>query len=1094
MEFLAHRANRAHRFHHRLDNRNPKTYRKLGAEFAPAGVVVRSQGKSMTDHPQNPASSKDSIREILADWGLGVGDGAASQSVGPESQFSWTNLTGRGKQAAPELVAPRSAAGSEAVVADFALYTPGSLQIGSRPEGKTIEEEQACQWAITAQNHGKPPRSGDPVPERRWPGPNDLVGGFQIILELGRGAFARVFLAAELNLGQRLVAIKLSQPEGDEPQILAQLQHTHIVPVHSVCDDRDTRLRILCMPYFGGANLAEVLSAAGGLEPTIRDGRSLVEALDHVGRNVSGVPSRSSVPKTIVPSAARCESDPGFRAATGPSVAQSATTSRFRSLFARFIRPLPSAPRASIEGQAHHNQPFRRYLHGASAVQAAVWIMARLAEGLEHAHSRGLLHRDLKPSNILLAADGTPMLLDFNLAARALAGPLENEVRRALIGGTLPYMSPEHLDAFNPNGSTLPDEVGESSDIYAMGLILYEMLAGERPFAEASTTLPLPQAVEEMIAARRHPPSLRAHSPKVPWSLDALVAKCMSFDPGHRYLRAGALAEDLRRFLENLPMKHCPEPSLRERLGKLARRHPTLCGTTSIAIICGLLIGLFAGTTVLVYEKLVQLDARVRLRVFDRDFTECQFLLNTVDGSRKHLSDGLQKARETLHELKVDAGADPRCAEWTRRLTRKERSHLREQLAELVMLEARASVMLATQVGTERAIRKAYKQALASLDRAMKIAPSIPGALYAERSLYHARLGESELAKSDSDLAAAIIPTTCHDLTLLGSSLLAAGDNARAEEALRRALKLDGTSFWAWFLLGHCHYAQRRFLEAAGDFTVCASRDSTFSWVHFNRGLALAKAGRLLGAQDAYDSALEIDPKFPEALANRALVELELNQADRAAADLERAIDLGRDDVVILAALGEAFARQGRRDEAEHFFASLLARNPADSVALVARGITRLAYDRKSARGDLSRALLIDPDDAHAHYGMALVIRQTDAEKALGHLDRALAADPNLTDAIQLRALIRARLGKREALDDVDRLIESPTCHRLYNAACAIAIYASAARDTRPLRHGLELLARALECGFSAREAVADPDLAAIRQLPEYRRLIAQFK
>ena len=141
-------------------------------------------------------------------------------------------------------------------------------------------------------------------------------------------------------------------------------------------------------------------------------------------------------------------------------------------------------PRRRAPATKNQDQPSRQFLHGASAIQAAVWIVARLAEGLEHAHSRGLLHRDLKPANILLAADGTPMLLDFNLAADLLPEVGEGEIRRALIGGTLPYMSPEHLDAFNPRGSTAPDAVDERSDIYALGLMLFEMLAGEHPFPE----------------------------------------------------------------------------------------------------------------------------------------------------------------------------------------------------------------------------------------------------------------------------------------------------------------------------------------------------------------------------------------------------------------------------------------------------------------------------------------------------------------------------------------------------------------------------------------------------------------------------------
>jgi tetratricopeptide (TPR) repeat protein len=337
------------------------------------------------------------------------------------------------------------------------------------------------------------------------------------------------------------------------------------------------------------------------------------------------------------------------------------------------------------------------------------------------------------------------------------------------------------------------------------------------------------------------------------------------------------------------------------------------------------------------------------------------------------------------------------------------------------------------------------------------------------------------------------VPATCHDLTLLGSALLAAGDPGRAEEAFRQALKLDERSFWTWFMLGHCHFAERRFLESAGDFAICAVHGPSFSWAQFNRGLALSRAGRLIGAQDAYDAALRNEPAFAEALANRALVKLELDQPAQAQADLERAIKLGRDDVVILAALGESLARQKHPDHAERYFAALLARDPANVVALVARGITRLKLDPEGARTDLAQALKIDPRCAHAHYGMALALRGADPHGALRHIDMALEFDPNLIDALQLRALVRARLGKSEALDDVDRLVESPTCHRLYNAACAVAVYARQTRDSRPLRHGLELLARALESGFPAPEAAADPDLDSIHALPEFTQLLTRY-
>src|SRR5207247_8782205 len=103
-----------------------------------------------------------------------------------------------------------------------------------------------------------------------------------------------------------------------------------------------------------------------------------------------------------------------------------------------------------------------------------------LADGLAHAHERGILHRDLKPANVLLTDEGQPMLLDFNLAEDT---KLRGSAAAALLGGTLPYMAPEHLEAFQ-NGKR---EVDPRSDVYALGILLYELLAGRFPFANKPT-------------------------------------------------------------------------------------------------------------------------------------------------------------------------------------------------------------------------------------------------------------------------------------------------------------------------------------------------------------------------------------------------------------------------------------------------------------------------------------------------------------------------------------------------------------------------------------------------------------------------------
>src|SRR5262249_46797379 len=128
-------------------------------------------------------------------------------------------------------------------------------------------------------------------------------------------------------------------------------------------------------------------------------------------------------------------------------------------------------------------------------MQAAAWLTAQLAEGLQHAHQRGVLHRDIKPSNILVGADGQPMLLDFNLAhnmhnPRAQAS--------ATLGGTVAYMAPEHLRALAARDPALVRQVDQRSDLYALGMVLYEMLTGHSPFDQSASYAPLPVIIEAM--------------------------------------------------------------------------------------------------------------------------------------------------------------------------------------------------------------------------------------------------------------------------------------------------------------------------------------------------------------------------------------------------------------------------------------------------------------------------------------------------------------------------------------------------------------------------------------------------------------------
>ncbi len=931
-----------------------------------------------------------------------------------------------------------------------------------------------------------------------FPKIGEAIGGFRLVSELGRGAFARVYLAHEIALGNRPVALKVSKAEGDEPQILARLQHANIVPINSLHDDPVTRLRLICMPYLGGANLAQVLEAAGTRSPVQTQGRSLVDALDLIGHPVvsqrpvmaSRVKSRRAIPTIF--------SDGATPIDAGPHPSHAATL--HRSLLGRIpwwprTRSLsvadPEAVTVSV-AEENHAQPARQFLCESSYVRASAWIMARLAEGLEHAHSRGLLHRDLKPPNILVAADGTPMLLDFNLAADSVE-PTDDEAEKAKMGGTLPYMAPEHLDAFNPRGSTAPEAVDERSDIYALGLILFEMIAGRPAFPDPPLGLNLLDLLSHMTAERRQSaPSIRATSPEVPWGLDAIVAKCLDPVPDRRYRSARELAEDLRRFLDDQPLKYTTDPSLRERVVKWSRRHPRASSAWTIgpaALTITIVVGMIAWGQA---THLRQVATRLNFRRFHEEFNECQFLLNTSSGGdlTDHLRKGVDKARTAIDRYQIARRGDWDRTYWVTTLAPDERMSLRRDLAELILLESRARVILAEKEGTEVDRRKALERAVVSLDRAEALDPAPSPALFSDRADYHRALGRADLARKDRERAESTPASSCRDDYLLGTADLAARRFDRAEGRLGRAVALDPGRFWAWFALGLCHADQGRFADAVGDFNVCTVLMPNFAWPFANRGNALARTGRLDEAVASFDRAVALSPDFADALAGRGLLHLEAGRAEAAARDLGRAIELGSRDLNARAGLAEAMAKLGRLDQALATYANLIADRPDLARLRASRGMIRLASDPDGARSDFADALRLDPKLALAHLGVARLLYRSDLSAALAEATAAVAYDPGLYDAIQLRALIHARLGRPEAIGDVDRLVQAPTPHRLYNAACAMAVLSKSLPDPRHEARALELLRRAIETGFPPATARSDSDFKPYHARPDFRKLV----
>jgi serine/threonine protein kinase len=168
----------------------------------------------------------------------------------------------------------------------------------------------------------------------------------------------------------------------------------------------------------------------------------------------------------------------------------------------------------------------RRRVAGMSWPEVVCWLAARLAGALGYAHRRGVLHCDVKPANVLLTAEGLPQLADFNISC---CSKLEGASPTAFFGGSLAYMAPEQLEACNPAHSADPQSLDGRSDLYSLGVTLWELLTGERPFAD-ELAAGWSNTLAEMAARRRAgvaPEVVAQLPPQCPPGLVAALLACL---------------------------------------------------------------------------------------------------------------------------------------------------------------------------------------------------------------------------------------------------------------------------------------------------------------------------------------------------------------------------------------------------------------------------------------------------------------------------------------------------------------------------------------------------------------------------------------
>jgi serine/threonine protein kinase/tetratricopeptide (TPR) repeat protein len=286
-------------------------------------------------------------------------------------------------------------------------------------------------------------------------------------------------------------------------------------------------------------------------------------------------------------------------------------------------------------------------------VREAAQLMQSLCAGMQAAHQRGIIHRDLKPANILLTKDGVPKITDFGLAKR-FEDQDQGQTRTGAIMGTPSYMAPEQAKGRNK-------ELGPAADIYSLGAILYDLLTGRPPFRGETImdTLNQVQNLEPLPPVRLQP--------KVPLDLQTICLKALNKDPKKRYESAGALGEDLRRFLAGEPILARPASPV-ERSIKWIKRHPaatTLISISSLAVVSVLTFGVLwlnaerqaaidreeQQTRLAQTETAGRLEAERLKEIADKQRSRAEALKEIADKQRDRAEANFELAQDAVNQM-----------------------------------------------------------------------------------------------------------------------------------------------------------------------------------------------------------------------------------------------------------------------------------------------------------------------------------------------------------------------------------------------------------------------------------------------------------
>ena len=871
-------------------------------------------------------------------------------------------------------------------------------------------------------NTDLPPRATDHAARlqealRTLPRAGDVVFGFTLVRELGRGAFGRVYLATQPDLAERFVALKLSVDLADESRALARLQHTNIVPIYSV--HRAGMLHAVCMPYLGATTLADVIHRYRWPNRLPATGRDLVSTLRD-------------------------------RAKTPAADAE------------RVELPLPPVGDGILGKLANWNY-----------TRTVAWLVARLADGLHHAHERGILHRDVKPANILFTDDGQPMLLDFGIAEEIR---LRATVPATSWGGTIPYMSPEQFDEIGSEKLN----ADARSDVYSLGIVLYELLTGHFPFKVTSDGGNAAMIAERRTARVR----VRLHNASVSPGLEAIVQLCLAGDPAKRYPSAAHLRDDLDRHLAEQPLAFARERSVRERFQKWTRRNPRLASSGTLAGLVAVALVASAGSGVAWRERLHRLEAEQNRTQFAEELREAQYrVLASNDAAT--MASGVERGRAALarfSSLEPGWEAKPAFAS----LPPEEQARVRHELAAACMLVARG-VGLASFEQTPPEPQGWAESMRLNYQAEALFGGSVPRVVFVQRSILLRKAGREEEAVASERQAAAAPLQTGRDYMLAAMQHQESGRHAEALPLFRKAQQHDPRMFWAYFAEGISQDALGRLEQARACYTAAVALVPEFHWAYYNRAGIYRRLGDSASAIDDYSRAIELQGGFADAYMNRAQAYLDAKDHAAGLRDLDTALGMGASLATIYPLRKELRRLAGDADGAAGDAAQDAKREPRTEDEWLLRGLDRLVKDKAAALADFEQALRVNPRSWKGLMYKAHVLSETGRiDDCITALTAVLAIDSENVPARAARGVMHARLKHwDDALEDAKgAAARSFAPSNVYQVGSIYAHLSAVKPEYRA--EAAHLLGIALRGGFGYQHLATDTDLHALRGTPEF--------